>query len=111
MTGNNACNTDWTDNEHTNDFRSNTWVLDYDKAVSVAGNVLGDGRSVNARERMERLRSLALTQLSDTPTAGWIIRMIEEYSYVVVTTHYGIYSSLLPSFLPLRATLGQREFL
>ena len=77
MTGNNACNTDWTDNEHTNDFRSNKWLLNYDKAVSVAGNVLGDGRSVNAREQMERLRSLA--QMCDAIHSDEYLAMAKRY--------------------------------
>jgi hypothetical protein len=77
MTGNRACNADYTPNDHTDHFLANEWFLDYDRAVEVSSTVLRDGNSVGALERMARLRSLA--QMCDAVHTEEYLAMATRY--------------------------------
>ena len=62
MTGREPCNRDFSANENTAHFnllRADEWILDYDAAVEAAAKGLGD-KVPDYRERMERLRALAI---------------------------------------------------
>ena len=62
MTGREPCNRDFSANENTPHFnllRVDKWILDYDAAVEAAAKPLGD-KVPDYRERMERLRALAI---------------------------------------------------
>ena len=62
MTGREPCNRDFSANENTDHFsllRADEWILDYDAAVEAAAKGLGD-KVPDYRERMERLRALAI---------------------------------------------------
>ena len=62
MTGREPCEKDFSPNQNTPHFnllRADEWILDYGAAVEAAAKALGD-KVPDYRERMERLRALAI---------------------------------------------------
>ena len=79
MTGNPACNSDWSENEYSQHFNlllEDEWVLNFDGAIAAASKPLAD-KQPDAREQMERLRALA--QLCDAVHTDEYLAMAKKY--------------------------------